>query len=88
MPRRRRRRRLTTGISLRSLPPGNSPAYAAQHGTTNNLAISNSSTLRLSVGASIIWDSPVRALRADYFYVLSKTASDKTQAFGFGNSGW
>ncbi len=63
-------------------------AYAAQHGTTNTLVISNSSALRSSVGASLIWDSPVGPLRADYSFVLSKAASDKTQAFGFGYSGW
>ena len=63
-------------------------AYAAQHGTTNTLVISDSSALRSSVGASIIWDLPVGPLRADYSYVLSKAASDKTQAFGFGYAGW
>ncbi len=63
-------------------------AYAAQHGTTNTLVISDSSALRSSVGASIIWDSPVGPLRADYSYVLSKAAADKTQAFGFGYAGW
>ncbi len=63
-------------------------AYATAHGTTNNLVISDSSALRSSVGASIIWDSPVGPLRADYSYVTSKAASDKTQAFGFGYAGW
>ncbi len=63
-------------------------AYAAQHGTTNNLVISDSSALRSSVGTSLIWDSPVGPLRADYSYVTSKAASDKTQAFGFGYAGW
>jgi len=63
-------------------------AYAAQHGTTNTLVISDSSALRSSVGTSLIWDSPVGPLRADYSFVLSKAASDKTQAFGFGYSGW
>ncbi len=63
-------------------------AYATAHGTTNNLVISDSSALRSSVGASLIWDSPVGPLRADYSSVLSKAASDKTQAFGFGYSGW
>jgi outer membrane protein insertion porin family len=63
-------------------------AYAAQHGTPNTLVISDSSALRSSVGTSLIWDSPVGPLRADYSFVLSKAASDKTQAFGFGYSGW
>jgi outer membrane protein insertion porin family len=63
-------------------------AYVAKNGGTNNLVIQDSSALRSSVGASIIWDSPIGPLRADYSYVLSKAAGDKTQAFGFGYSAW
>ena len=33
-------------------------AYAAQHGTTNTLVIQDSSALRSSVGASLIWTGP------------------------------
>jgi len=63
-------------------------AYAAQHGTTNNLVIQDSSALRSSVGASLIWDSPVGPLRADFSDVLTKAPQDKTQVFGFGYSPW
>ena len=63
-------------------------AYAAQHGTTNTLVIQDSSALRSSVGASLIWDSPVGPLRADFSDVLTKAPQDKTQVFGFGYSPW
>jgi outer membrane protein assembly factor BamA len=53
-----------------------------------DIVITDSSALRSSVGTSLIWDSPVGPLCADYSYVLSKAASDKTQAFGFSYSGW
>jgi len=63
-------------------------AYVAKNGGTNNLVIQDSSALRSSAGASIIWDSPIGALRADYSTIISKAAGDKTQPFGFGYSPW
>jgi outer membrane protein insertion porin family len=63
-------------------------AYVAKNGGTNNLVIQDSSALRSSAGASIIWDSPIGPLRADYSYVISKAAGDKTQPFGFSYSPW
>ncbi len=63
-------------------------AYVAKNGGTNNLVIMDSSALRSSVGGSIIWDSPIGPLRADYSFVLSKAAGDKTQPLGFGYSAW
>ncbi len=62
--------------------------YAKQHGVSNTLAIQDSSALRSSAGGSLIWDSPVGALRVDFADVLSKAAGDKTQAVNFGYSGW
>lgn len=41
------------------------------------------SGIRSSVGASLIWASPVGPLRFDYAFVLSKDDSDRTQAFRF-----
>ncbi len=63
-------------------------AYVAKNGGTNNLVIQDSSALRSSVGASLIWDSPVGPLRADFSDVLTKAPGDKTQVFGFGYSPW
>ncbi len=62
--------------------------YAKQHGVTNTLAIQDSSALRSSAGGSIVWDSPVGALRVDFADVISKAAGDKTQVVNFGYSGW
>ncbi len=63
-------------------------AYVAKNGGTNNLVIQDSSALRSSVGGSLIWDSPIGPLRADYSFVLSKAPGDKTQPLGFGYSPW
>jgi outer membrane protein insertion porin family len=43
-------------------------------------------TIRSSVGASLMWNSPVGPLRFDYAEVLSKSNADKEQAFRFGAS--
>jgi outer membrane protein insertion porin family len=40
-------------------------------------------TIRSSVGASILWQSPLGPLRFDYAYALSKAYGDRTQAFRF-----
>jgi outer membrane protein insertion porin family len=46
--------------------------------------VQDSDALRTSVGASLIWNSPVGPLRADFAYVINKEAFDKTQFFRFG----
>ncbi|MGP0039951.1 MAG: outer membrane protein assembly factor BamA, partial [Rhodomicrobium sp.] len=63
-------------------------AYAASHGVPNTLAIQDSSALRASAGASLVWDSPVGALRVDFADVVAKATGDKTQIINFGYSGW
>ncbi|PCI88378.1 MAG: outer membrane protein assembly factor BamA [Hyphomicrobiales bacterium] len=45
---------------------------------------SNESEIRTSIGASLIWDSPIGPLRADYAYVLSKNDVDDEEPFKFG----
>ncbi len=62
--------------------------YAAQHGISNTLAVQDTSALRSSAGGSLVWDSPVGALRVDFAGVLSKAPFDKTQVVGFGYSNW
>jgi outer membrane protein insertion porin family len=62
-------------------------AYIAKHGVPvgGYLGIENNDdTIRTSVGASIIWNSPVGPLRADFAYVITKEAFDQTQFFRFG----
>jgi outer membrane protein insertion porin family len=43
-------------------------------------------SIRSSVGVSLIWNSPLGPLRADYAYVLTKEDFDDEQAFRFGAS--
>ncbi|HZP19019.1 MAG TPA: outer membrane protein assembly factor BamA [Bauldia sp.] len=45
--------------------------------------ITNSKTIRSSVGASILWASPLGLLRGDFAVPLSKAPEDRTQVFKF-----
>jgi outer membrane protein insertion porin family len=47
------------------------------------VTVQDDSSIRSSVGASLIWNSPFGPLRADYAYVLSSEAFDDEQAFRF-----
>jgi len=58
--------------------------FASTHGVQNTLLLDDSSSIRSSVGGSILWNSPVGPLRADFAYVLTKEDFDKTQFFRFG----
>ena len=42
--------------------------------------------IRSSVGASLLWDSPVGPLRADFAWVITKADFDKEELFRFGAS--
>jgi outer membrane protein insertion porin family len=44
----------------------------------------DSSAIRASVGASLIWNSPIGPLRADFGYAILKESFDQTQVFRFG----
>jgi outer membrane protein insertion porin family len=44
----------------------------------------DSAAVRMSVGASIIWDSPFGPLRFDFAYPILKASYDRTQFFAFG----
>jgi outer membrane protein insertion porin family len=44
----------------------------------------DSASLRASVGGSLIWNSPIGPLRADFGYALLKEQFDQTQVFRFG----
>ncbi|MGL4241833.1 MAG: outer membrane protein assembly factor BamA [Beijerinckiaceae bacterium] len=63
------------------------------------LAVSDSSALRSSIGASLLWQSPLGPIRFDYAYALTKDkgvidplfgtriGGDRTQAFRFSGGG-
>jgi outer membrane protein insertion porin family len=46
----------------------------------------DSEGIRSSVGASVLWNSPVGSLRADFSYVLTSEDFDETEVFGFGTT--
>jgi outer membrane protein insertion porin family len=54
--------------------------------TGGKACLVDDNTIRTSVGASLMWNSPVGPLRMDYAEVLSKASSDKVQNFRFGAS--
>jgi len=49
----------------------------------SSATIQDDATIRASVGASIIWDSPFGPLRGDFSHVLAKESYDKTEFFRF-----
>jgi len=51
-----------------------------------NVCLVDDSAIRSSVGAGILWNSPVGPLRLDYAYALSKESYDRTQQIRFGAS--
>jgi outer membrane protein insertion porin family len=61
-------------------------AQGCSFGNTNMVCLADDETIRSSVGASLIWNSPVGPLRLDYAFPLSKTDYDKVQEFRFGAS--
>lgn len=48
--------------------------------------LADSDSIRSSVGASLMWNSPVGPIRMDFAKVLSKESYDETQFFRFGAS--
>jgi outer membrane protein insertion porin family len=48
--------------------------------------INDSSEVRMSTGVSLIWQSPLGPLRADFGEALLKASYDKTEIFRFGAS--
>jgi outer membrane protein insertion porin family len=59
---------------------GSTPALA------QSLQVADSKTMRSSMGAGLIWDSPFGPMRVDYAYPTSKAAFDVTQRLRF--SAW
>jgi outer membrane protein insertion porin family len=48
--------------------------------------IDDDNTIRSSVGASLLWNSPLGPLRADFAYVITKADFDDEEFFRFGTS--
>jgi len=53
---------------------------------SQSLQVSDSKTVRSSIGAGLIWDSPFGPMRVDYAFPMTKASTDVTQRFRF--SAW
>jgi outer membrane protein insertion porin family len=58
-----------------------SPTPQGTQGTC--IALDNESTIRSSVGASLIWSSPLGPIRIDYAYAITKGKYDQIQQINF-----
>ena len=52
--------------------------------TGETLTVTDDNTVRTSVGAGLVWDSPFGPMRFDYAFPLTKGANDRVQQFRFG----
>jgi outer membrane protein insertion porin family len=55
---------------------------------SQSLQVADSSAIRSSLGAGLIWNSPFGPIRADYAFPMSKTSYDVTQRFRFSAGGF
>jgi outer membrane protein insertion porin family len=70
--------------------PANSACQAAGSASpwqSNCITLDDSSKIRSSVGASLLWASPLGPIRFDYAFVLTKAQNDVGQAFRFSGGG-
>jgi len=67
--------------------PAGTPCYpgnvAPSYTQSNCLSVYDSHKIRASLGASILWDSPVGPIRLDFAWPVSKAQYDQTQVFNF-----
>ncbi len=66
-----------------TLPAG---TFKGQASARPGLCLHDSSAIRASIGASLIWNSPVGPLRLDFAKALIKEAEDREQMLRFGAS--
>jgi outer membrane protein insertion porin family len=64
----------------------NNQCGAAAPDKSLGVCLQDSSAIRASVGASLLWNSPLGPLRLDYAKALAKEEYDKTQTIRFGAS--
>jgi len=57
-------------------------------GSAQPFTLADSKTIRSSIGAGLVWDSPFGALRVDYAFPLTKAPNDVTQPFRFSAGGF
>ena len=69
-----------TVTAVNPAPPPANIAFACQCG----MQYADDASVRMSAGASIIWDSPFGPLRFDFAYPFLRKWYDRTQFFAFG----
>jgi outer membrane protein insertion porin family len=78
---------VTEGIGIRGAVFADAGTLFDPVGSVNGLIapanLRDDNSIRASVGASLIWNSPFGPLRADYAHVLASEAYDEEQAFRF-----
>lgn len=60
--------------------------FNAAEGAKDAALLVEDDSVRASVGASILWNSPLGPLRFDYAFPLAKEKYDEIQRFRFGAS--
>lgn len=65
-------------------PPGR---CAKNSKLTGDICLADDASLRSSVGASLLWTSPLGPIRFDFAYALTKEDYDRTQFFRFSGGG-
>jgi outer membrane protein insertion porin family len=65
---------------------GQAPQVLSTGATRPQVCLADDASIRTSIGAGILWNSPVGPLRLDYAHALSKETYDKTQQIRFGAS--
>ena len=74
------------GISERTKSLNGKPEFDRNGLLLPSTNIVDSSKVRVSVGTSLIWDSPLGPLRADFGWAIMKETYDQEQLFRFGAS--
>ena len=64
-------------------PAGTNPATTSPYTQTSCIHVDDERAIRSSVGASLIWASPLGPIRIDYAYAVTKGKYDQLQAFNF-----
>ena len=72
-----------TNSNLTGPHPGSTTNTTGQYTQSNCLKVADDRTIRSSVGASIIWASPLGPIRLDYAYAVTHGKYDQLQAFNF-----
>jgi outer membrane protein insertion porin family len=72
-------------LGYTNVAPGScaNPSKSTTYWQYSTLIVCDDHTIRSSVGASIIWASPLGPIRLDYAYAISKSKYDQLQAFNF-----